>query len=74
MADCAVVAPTFAEMDTVMVKGCASGVTVNVVDDVFAGTVTLAGTVAMAVLALVSVTTVPPDGAVPFNVTVPVEV
>ena len=39
-----------------------------------AGTVTLAGTVAAAVLPLVSVTTVPPVGAAPFRVTVPVDV
>jgi hypothetical protein len=36
-----------------------------------AGTVTLAGTVATAVLLLDRVTTVPPDGAGLFNVTVP---
>ena len=38
-----------------------------------AGTVTLAGTVAAAVLPLVSVTTAPPEGAASFKVTVPVE-
>ena len=38
-----------------------------------AGTVTLAGTVATAVLPLVSVTTVPPAGAAALKVTVPVE-
>src|SRR5438309_843211 len=37
-------------------------------------TVTLAGTVAAAVLLLVSVTTIPPAGAGPLRVTVPVEV
>ena len=36
-----------------------------------AGTVTLAGTVATPVLLLASVTTVPPDGATSFSVTVP---
>jgi hypothetical protein len=49
-------------------------VTVKVVLVLPAGTVTLAGTVAAAVLPLVSVTTVPPVGAAPLNVTVPVEV
>ena len=48
-------------------------VTVNVAVVEFAATVTLAGTWAAAVLLLDSVTTAPPDGAGPFNVTVPVE-
>jgi hypothetical protein len=48
-------------------------VTVKVVLVLPAGTVTLAGTVAAAVLPLVSVTTVPPVGAASFKVTVPVE-
>jgi hypothetical protein len=39
-----------------------------------AATVTLAGTVATPVLLLVSVTTAPPAGAVPLNVTVPCDV
>jgi hypothetical protein len=38
-----------------------------------AKTVTLLGTCAAAVLLLCSVTTAPPAGAAPFNVTVPVE-
>jgi len=37
------------------------------------GTVTLAGTVATAVLLLESMTTAPPPGATPFRVTVPCE-
>jgi hypothetical protein len=47
-------------------------VTVNVAVVAFAATVTLAGTVAAAVLLLVSVTTAPPVGASPSSVTVPV--
>jgi len=47
--------------------------TVNVVDVAFAATVTLAGTVAAAVLLLFSVTTSPPVGAGPLSVTVPVD-
>jgi hypothetical protein len=45
---------------------------VNVALLAFAATVTDAGTVAAAVLLLVSVTTVPPVGAGPVRVTVPV--
>ncbi len=48
-------------------------VTVNVAVVAPAVTVTLAGTVATAVLLLVSVTTAPPVGAALLNVTVPVE-
>jgi hypothetical protein len=48
-------------------------VTVNVALVLPAGTVTLAGTVAAAVLPLLSVTTAPPEGAAAFKVTVPVE-
>jgi hypothetical protein len=47
--------------------------TVNVAVVELAATVTLAGTVATAVLLVVSVTTAPPAGAGPLNVTVPVE-
>jgi hypothetical protein len=47
-------------------------VTVNVAVRLPAATVTLAGTVALLVLPLESVTLPPPAGAGPFNVTVPV--
>jgi len=47
--------------------------TVNVAVVAFAATVTLAGTVAAAVLLLLNVTTAPPVGAGPFSVTVPVD-
>ena len=49
-------------------------VTVNVVEPLPDGTVTVAGTVAAAVLLLNRFTTTPPVGAVVFNVTVPVDV
>ena len=48
-------------------------VTVKVAVVAFAGTVTLADTCAAAVLLLDKVTTAPPDGAGPVNVTVPVD-
>jgi hypothetical protein len=44
---------------------------VNVALEAAAGTTTLAGTCAAAVLELVSVTVAPPLSAGPFNVTVP---
>ena len=50
-----------------------SVVTVNVAEVLPAGTVTLAGTVAAAVLLLESVTTAPPVGAAAPSRTVPVE-
>src|SRR5579871_942857 len=49
-------------------------VTVKVAEVLAAGTTTVAGTVAMLVLALVSVTVAPPAGAAPVRVTVAVEV
>jgi len=48
-------------------------VTVNVAVVAFAGTVTLAGTWAAAVLLLDRVTTAPPAGAGPFSLAVPVD-
>lgn len=48
-------------------------VTVNVAEVAFAATVTLAGTLAAAVLLLDRLTTAPPAGAGPVNITVPVE-
>ena len=47
--------------------------TVNVALVAPAATVTLDGTLAAVVLLLESVTTAPPEGAAPLNVTVPVE-
>jgi hypothetical protein len=49
-------------------------VTVNVAVVALAAIVTLAGTCAAVALLLDRVTTAPPTGAGPFNVTVPVEV
>jgi hypothetical protein len=48
-------------------------VTVNIAVVAFAATVTLPGTWAAVVLLLDKLTTAPPDGAGPFNVTVPVD-
>lgn len=48
-------------------------VTVNVAEVEFAATVTVAGTVAAAVLSLARVTAVPVEGAVALSRTVPVE-
>ena len=61
------------EMLTVALAVTGVVVTVNVALVAPAATVTFAGTVAAAVLLLVSVTTAPPAGAALFNVTVPVE-
>jgi hypothetical protein len=58
--------------DVVLATGLV--VTVKVVVVVLAATVTLAGACAALVLLLDNVTTAPPDGAGPFNVTVPVDV
>ena len=56
-----------------MVAATTLVVTVNVVEVLPAAIVTVAGTWAAPVLLLESVTTAPPAGATPFNVTVPVE-
>jgi hypothetical protein len=48
-------------------------VTGNVAEVEPAATVTLTGTLAAAVLLLVSVTTAPPAGATPLSITVPVD-
>lgn len=65
--------PKLAVMVTLVVELTATDVIVKVVELVLAGTVTLIGTVAAAVLLLFSVTVVPLAGAVPFRVTVAVE-
>ena len=60
-------------MDTDAFVATGLVVTVKVAFVAFAATVTLAGTWAVAVLLLDSVTTAPPAAAGPFSVTVPVE-
>jgi hypothetical protein len=69
------VAPPYTpEMFTETAVPPESVVTVNVAERVPAATVALAGTVALTVLELVSVTKTPPVGATPLSATVPVEV
>src|SRR5579864_2894288 len=65
--------PYVAVMMEEVLAATPSVVTVNVVDVLPAGTVTLAGTVAAAVLLLERVTTAPPVAAAPLSVTVPIE-
>ena len=60
-------------MVTVVDAATALVLTVNAALVAPAGTVTLEGTLAAAVLLLESVTCAPPDGAAPLRVTVPVE-
>ncbi len=68
------VPPDAAVIVTFVFAPTVSVVTVNVAETAPAGTVTFAGRVATLVLELVRVTTVPPSGAAPSSVTVPVEV
>ena len=71
----AICEPLF-NVEVIVTDACdltARDVIVNVVVAVLAGTVTLAGTVAAEGLPLVSITTIPPGGANPLRVTVPVE-
>jgi hypothetical protein len=70
--EAAVRPPAEAEMSTDVGAATAAVETVKVAVFVAAATVTLAGTVATAVFELASVTTVPPAGAFPSRVTVPV--
>jgi hypothetical protein len=65
--------PSEAVITEVVVEATPRDVTLKVADVDPAGTVTLAGTVATAVLLLVSTTEAPPVGAAPFKRTVPVE-
>lgn len=57
-----------------VVAETANDVTVNVAVVAFAATDTLAGTLAAAGAPLDNVTSAPPEGAGPFNLTVPLEV
>ena len=65
--------PAVAETVTEVLDEPGEVVTLNVVELLPGGTVTLAGTLATEGLLLDSATTVPPAGAAPLRVTVPVE-
>ena len=65
--------PAVAEIVTEVLDEPGDVVTVNVAELLPGGTVTLAGTLATEDLLLDSATTVPPAGAGPLRVTVPVE-
>jgi hypothetical protein len=67
------VPPAVAVIVTFVLDATVSVVIENVVEAAAAGTVALAGTVAAAVLELVKVTTVPPIGARPLRLIVPVD-
>jgi hypothetical protein len=67
-------APYDAEIATVVAEPTGRLVTMKVAVVVFAGTVTLAGTVAAPVLLLDRLIVAPDDGAAALNVTVPVDV
>lgn len=66
--------PATAEMETALVVATAFVWTVKVAVVLPEGTVTLGGTVAVAVLLLERLTTTPPAGAAPLSVTVPLDV
>lgn len=72
--DVSVVAPRTADSVTVVFELTLLVVTEKLAVVLLKGTVTVKGTVAMAVLELARVTTMPPDGAAEDKVTVPCEV
>jgi hypothetical protein len=68
-----VIVPYVAEIATDVLAATGAVVTLNVALVAFGAIVTLAGTLAAAVLLLPSVTSAPPAGAGPFSLTVPVD-